>query len=378
MTKKIAIIGNGTAGCLTASHFNRFSIDTEIEWYFDPNIKPQAVGEGSLIDLTADLNGSLGFSMSDLYSIDGTIKTGIRKIDWADVDSFDENFTFGKHGMHFNAVQLQDFILKKVQHEGKVNIIESNIHHAQIDADHIIDCSGFPQDYSQHVESEYIPVNSAYVTQCFWDYPKFNHTLTIARPYGWVFGIPLQNRCAIGYMYNSNITSLDKVKADVQNIFDRFNLTPSNTTNHLNFKNYYRQQNFSDRVSYNGNASLFLEPLEATTLAVVNKNKRLVYDLVYGNISTDILNNIYTNMVSEVETIIMLHYFGGSKFNTEFWEFAQERGSKKIESVKSSTKFIEFLKRSKQNSSTEYSEFGTWEQTTMYQNIKTYNFYSKI
>jgi tryptophan halogenase len=378
MTKKIAIIGNGTAGCLTTSHFNRFSANTEIEWYFDPNIKPQAVGEGSLIDLAADLHGSLGFNMSDLYSIDGTIKTGIRKIDWGNVDTFDENFTFGKHGLHFNAVQLQNFILKKVQQEGKVKIIESNINHAQIDADHIIDCSGFPQDYSQHVESAYIPVNSAYVTQCFWDYPKFNHTLTIARPYGWVFGIPLQNRCAIGYMYNSNITSLDKVKADVQNIFDRFNLVPSNTTNHLNFKNYYRQQNFSDRVSYNGNASLFLEPLEATTLAVVNKNKRLVFDLVYNNISTDILNNIYTNMVNEVETIIMLHYFGGSKFNTEFWDFAQNRGSNKIESVKSSTKFTEFLKRSKQNSPTEYSEFGTWEQTTMYQNIKTYSFYSKI
>jgi len=378
MTKKIAIIGNGTAGCLTASHFNRYSINTEIEWYFDPNIKPQAVGEGSLIDLAADLYGSLGFNMSDLYSIDGTIKTGIRKIDWADVDTFDENFTFGKHGLHFNAVQLQNFILKKIQQEGKVNIIESNVNHAQIDADHIIDCSGFPQDYSRHVESKYIPVNSAYVTQCFWDYPKFNHTLTIARPYGWVFGIPLQNRCAIGYMYNSNINTLDEVKVDVQNIFDRFNLTPSDTTNHLNFKNYSRQQNFSDRVSYNGNASLFLEPLEATTLAVVNKNKRLAFDLVYNNISTDILNNIYTNMVDEVETIIMLHYFGGSKFNTEFWEFAQNRGANKIESIKSSTKFAEFLKRSKQNSSTEYSEFGTWEQSTMYQNIKTYSFYSKI
>jgi tryptophan halogenase len=378
MTKKIAIIGNGTAGCLTASHFNRYSIDTEIEWYYDPNIKPQAVGEGSLIDLPADLNGSLGFSMSDLYSIDGTIKTGIRKIDWADVDSFDENFTFGKHGMHFNAVQLQEFILKKIKQEGKIKIIESNVTHDQIDSNYIIDCSGFPQDYSQHIESEYIPVNSAYVTQCFWDYPKFNHTLTIARPYGWVFGIPLQNRCAIGYMYNSTINSLDEVKADVQNIFDKFNLTHSDTTNHLNFKNYSRQQNFSTRVSYNGNASLFLEPLEATTLAVVNKNKRLAFDLIHNNISTDILNNIYTTMVDEVETIIMLHYFGGSKFNTKFWEFAQDRGSKKIESIKSSAKFIEFLKRSKQNSSTEYSEFGTWEQTTMYQNIKTYNFYSKI
>ena len=378
MTKKIAIIGNGTAGCLTASHFNRYSIDTEIEWYFDPNIKPQAVGEGSLIDLPVDLNASLEFSMSDLYSLDGTIKTGIRKIDWAGVDTFDENFTFGKHGMHFNAVQLQDFILKKLQLEGKIKIIESNVTHNQIDSDHIIDCSGFPRDFSQYVESEYIPVNSAYVTKCFWDYPKFNHTLTIARPYGWVFGIPLQNRCAIGYMYNSNINSLEEIKKDVLNIFDRFNLIPSNETNHLNFKNYYRQQNFSERISYNGNASLFLEPLEATTLAVVNKNKRLVYDLVYGNISTDILNNIYTNMVNEVETIIMLHYFGGSKFNTDFWEFAQDRGSKKIELMKSSTKFTEFLRQSKQNSSTEHLEFGTWEKTTMYQNIKTYNFYSKI
>lgn len=378
MTKKIAIIGNGTAGCLTASHFNRYSIDTEIEWYFDPNIKPQAVGEGSLIDLPVDLNASLEFSMSDLYSLDGTIKTGIRKIDWAGVDTFDENFTFGKHGMHFNAVQLQDFILKKLQLEGKIKIIESNVTHNQIDSDHIIDCSGFPRDFSQYVESEYIPVNSAHVTKCFWDYPKFNHTLTIARPYGWVFGIPLQNRCAIGYMYNSNINSLEEIKKDVLNIFDRFNLIPSNETNHLNFKNYYRQQNFSERISYNGNASLFLEPLEATTLAVVNKNKRLVYDLVYGNISTDILNNIYTNMVNEVETIIMLHYFGGSKFNTDFWEFAQDRGSKKIELMKSSTKFTEFLRQSKQNSSTEHLEFGTWEKTTMYQNIKTYNFYSKI
>jgi len=378
MTKKIAIIGNGTAGCLTASHFNRFSVNTEIEWYFDPSIKPQAVGEGSLIDLAVDLHRSLEFSISDLYSIGGTIKTGIRKINWGNVDTFDENFTFGKHGLHFNALHLQDFILKKVHQEGKVKIIETNINHAQIDADHIIDCSGFPKDYSQHIESEYIPVNSAYVTQCFWDYPKFNHTLTIARPYGWVFGIPLQNRCAIGYMYNSSLNSLEEIKKDVLNVFDNFNLTPSSTTNHLNFKNYHRQYNFSKQVSYNGNASLFLEPLEATTLAVVNKNKKLAFDLVYNNISITILNNYYINMVNEIETIIMLHYYGGSKFNTKFWEFAQDRGSKKIESMKSSTKFMEFLIKSKQNNSNEYAEFGTWEKTIMHQNIKTYNFYSTI
>lgn len=376
--RRITIIGNGTAGCLTTSHFNRFCSDTEIEWYFDPNIKPQAVGEGSLIDLSIDLHSSLGFNMTDLLSIDGTIKTGIRKIDWGEVDIFDENFTFGKHGMHFNAVQLQGLILKKIKQEGKVKIIEANITHDQIDADHIIDCSGFPKDYAQHIVSEYIPVNSAYVTQCYWDYPRFNYTLTIARPYGWVFGIPLQNRCAIGYMYNSNINSLEEVKKDVENIFDRFKLNPSTTTNHLSFKNYYRQQNFSERISYNGNASLFLEPLEATTLAVVNKNKRLSFDLIYNDISTEILNNIYSNTIAEVETIIMLHYFGGSKFNTEFWKFAQHRGSKKIDSIKTNPRFVDFLNRSNQIAHNDYTEFGTWDLTTMNQNIKTYSFYSKI
>ena len=52
--KKLAIIGNGTAGCLSSAFFNR-NMDWEVEWYFDPNIKPQSVGEGSTIPLPFSL-----------------------------------------------------------------------------------------------------------------------------------------------------------------------------------------------------------------------------------------------------------------------------------------------------------------------------------
>jgi glycine/D-amino acid oxidase-like deaminating enzyme len=39
---KITIVGRGTAGCMSAAYFARHS-GCEIDWYYDPNIKPQAV-----------------------------------------------------------------------------------------------------------------------------------------------------------------------------------------------------------------------------------------------------------------------------------------------------------------------------------------------
>jgi len=54
MKKKLAIIGKGTAGCYALSHFMRWT-DWEIDLIHDPDIKPQAVGEGSDLVLPASL-----------------------------------------------------------------------------------------------------------------------------------------------------------------------------------------------------------------------------------------------------------------------------------------------------------------------------------
>lgn len=380
--KKIAIIGNGTAGCLTAAHFAKHLKDVEVEWYFDPNIKPQAVGEGSLVDLPIDLRTDLDFNVTDMLSVGGSLKVGIHKINWNGSTNFYENFPFGGYAMHFNAVNLQKFILDKVHTTSKVKIIEKNVSIDHLDVDHIVDCSGFPKDYSQHQQSNFIPVNSAFVTQCFWDNPKFIHTLTIARPYGWVFGIPLQNRCAIGYLYNSNVNSLDDIKADVQNVFDFLKIQPSTTTNHLNFKNYFRTTNFTERVSYNGNSSFFLEPLEATTISVSNTIKRWSLYSSIKQIDLTKVNQNYHKIIDEIETIIMLHYFNGSVFKTPFWDFAEERGRKKIESSLKSKEFLNFYNTSVNLLDTQKYQpgqgYGTWDCTIMNQNLVGLNLASKI
>lgn len=60
--KKLAIIGAGTAGCLTVSHFLRFT-DWTIDWYIDSSIKPQAVGEGSNLILPKALYNNVNFTI---------------------------------------------------------------------------------------------------------------------------------------------------------------------------------------------------------------------------------------------------------------------------------------------------------------------------
>jgi hypothetical protein len=93
--------------------------------------------------------------------------------------------------------------------------------------------------------------------------------------HGWVFGIPLQKRISIGYLYNDKISSLEEVKEDVKNTFKEYNLNPSKITNHIKFQSFYRKENFKNRIIYNGNASFFIEPLEATSTSMSTDINRL-------------------------------------------------------------------------------------------------------
>lgn len=326
MMRKISIIGRGTAGALSLIHYLRWT-DWNIDWYFDDKIEPQSVGEGSFPNLPSDLFQTMNFNFDDLESIDGTIKLGIHKINWGGSGDFKHYFFGDSLGYHFNAIKLQDFIFSYVKHNNRVRIIHSNVkEHDQLDCDYVMDCSGRPKSFENYHLCEYIPVNSVYVTQCFWDRPKFNYTLTIARPYGWVFGIPLQNRCSIGYLYNNDISTLDEVKEDVKEVFRKIDLQPSNTTNSFSFKSYHRLSNYSSRIAYNGNSSFFLEPLEATSISMMGYIKRCFFDVCNGNISVEQANEKFSKKNYEVENMIMLHYLSGSKFDTEFWRFAKERG----------------------------------------------------
>lgn len=324
--KRLAIIGSGTAGALALAHFLRYT-NWHIQWYTDPAIRPQAVGEGSTLELPTTLYRTLGLRFDEFNLIDATPKLGIRKTNWgSNLQDFFHYFPPGMYAIHFNAVKLQNLIAERLGQHGRVQRINQHVEHEAIDADFIMDCSGRPQNYNCFHLCDTIPVNSVYVTQCYWDKAEFEYTLAAARPHGWVFGIPLQNRASIGYMYNNSISTLDDVRQDVQAVFDSMCLTPSEHTNSFSFGNYYRQINYHDRVAYNGNASFFLEPLEATSIRFMDTINRWTYDLWAGEVDHNQANQHYLTTIKEIETVIMLHYAAGSSWTTPFWQHAQPRG----------------------------------------------------
>lgn len=377
--KRISIIGRGTAGAISLAHWLHYT-NFEVDFYYDNHIKPQAVGEGSNLILPMWLHNIIDFEHSDLEKLDGSFKYGIMKTGWGSGKQFIHNFPPPNVGYHFNAVKLQDYIFKKLEGHPRLRMFEQNINHDDIDSDFILDCSGKPDNYDEFVLPESIPVNSVYVTQCFWDYARFQYTLTLARPYGWVFGIPLQNRCSIGYMYNNSVTSLDEIKEDVKSVFQEWDLTPSDTTNSFSFKNYYRKSNFDNRVAYNGNASFFLEPLEATSIAFMDVVNRLAYDVWVNGHNFHTANNHYLRHITEIETIIMLHYFAGSIFESPFWDMAKQRGTDNILTAIQNPKFLEMIEYSKRNDRSLISkdDFGTWWLGSFYQNLHNLDLYDKL
>ena len=376
MIKKLAIIGNGTAGSLATTHFIRHT-DWQVDWYYDPAIPPQAVGEGSNLVMPRSLHANLGFYHHDLDKINGTFKNGIFKSGWADGHDFFHGFMPPHVGYHFNANGLQKYILEKLSGDPRLTVKEQNIDANAIDTDFVLDCSGKPADYTDYNLLETIPVNSVHVNQCFWDYPQFQHTLTIARPYGWVFGIPLQNRCSIGYLYNNTINTLEEVKEDIKTIFEQYKLTPSNTTNSFTFKNYYRRQNFTGRISYNGNASFFLDPLEATSISTMDSIQRRAFDFWDGNKSLEQVNQEYTSLLQEIENVIMLHYYAGSVYDTPFWSMAKERGRKNFESACLNPRFVQMVALSKmyKHGDNYQQEYGSWGVNAFYQNFSNLGLY---
>jgi len=329
--KKVAIIGKGTAGALSAMVVYGYSLHSNekilIEWYFDSSIATQAVGEGSNLLVPIHLSNSINFEHHQLNELDGTFKHGVAKRNWSK-SHFVHTFKPPLVAYHFNALKLQNFILQKLQSQSNVRIIDKNISSKEIDADLIIDCSGKPESYEDFILSPYMAVNSVHVTQCYWDYAKFQHTISDAAKYGWVFGVPLQNRCSIGYLYNNNFSSLDQVKDDVRNIFETYGLQPSQDTNSFSFQNYYRKSNFVNNIAYNGNSSFFLEPLEATSTGVIILNARQALTAMENKFHkgyNEKLNVEYKKVMEAISVMIMLHYFSGSVFKNHFWEHAEKK-----------------------------------------------------
>jgi len=362
--KKLAVVGRGTVGCTTVAHFLRYT-DWDIDWYYDPDISPTPVGEATTLAIITTWRDTLDFTAQDHYALQSTTKVGIMKRGWGPGDKFLHSFPMGLTGIHFSGVTFQQHVFARLQSNKRVNTLEGNCIPEEIDSDFVIVCSGTPKDIDNNFTvSESIPVNACLVSQCEWDEPRFDYSLTYAMPNGWAFGIPLKNRCSIGYVHNDKYADRETVNKEVEPLLNELDLTTSRQ-NYLKFQNYYRKQNYSDRIVYNGNASFFLEPLEATSTGLSDDISRTCWDLWFKkNTSVEQSNDKYLTEMRNIELMISLHYASGSIYENDFWTHAKEKGIARLkQGIDNDELFMQHLYRCLTNPNIEKDlpKAGSWD-----------------
>jgi len=351
---KIAVIGVGTAGLTSLCHcLGWLPEDWEVYSISDPKISILGIGESTTVTIPKSLYLGARFTMfRDSDHVDGTLKQGVKYVDWRDEDFYSQIIP-PSHGIHFNNFKLKEFCFSRfrtmwgtkfIEVSGKIDSVENEKNVAvvmmegqRLEFNFVIDCRGYPEDYSDYTMASTIPVNHALVNMVpepgDWDW-----TYHVAHRNGWMFGIPLKTRQGWGYLYNDIITE----RADaIDDIAERFKTKPEDLQlREFSFKNYYAKKFIDGRIVKNGNRALFFEPIEALSGFFYDEVMRYFFDTLYGKYTDDEANNHLTRIAEDMVSMIAYIYHGGSKFDSEFWRKTKQSTT---EHLKNDQRFNDYL-----------------------------------
>jgi tryptophan halogenase len=353
---KIAIIGGGTAGWLTGLFFNRIS-DHEITIIDSSRVGILGAGEAS----TPNLQGlllSLGISERDFLETTGaTIKVANDFINWSPYGGkFSHDFRPPGmselkakiiHGYHFDARRCAEYFKGIGTKRGikylDVNVTDftqnekgdiTHIHteeNIDIEADFVIDCSGFARlgagklykskwiSYSDHLIANrafayFLPQDQNLTSS------SVTHTQSIAMDYGWMWQAPLQHRWGCGYVYNDTYITLEDAKKEAEKYLGR----EIEIVKTFKFDAGSYEKTWNNNCVSLGLASGFLEPLEGTSLMTLIFS---IYSLAGIGLESRERSDDYNEQVNVMNRECMLfvrNHYNCGRTDTKYWRDINE------------------------------------------------------
>jgi tryptophan halogenase len=201
----------------------------------------------------------------------------------------------------------------------------------RVDGDLFIDCSGFrglliEQTLKTGFEdwSRWLPNDSAVAVPCEGLGEFTPYTRATAREAGWQWRIPLQHRTGNGYVYSSAHVSDEDARATLMANLDGPPLAEPRV---LRFKAGMRRQAWNKNVVAIGLAGGFLEPLESTSIhlvqAGVTKLMGLFPDRGFSPVEIDEYNRLTRMQWEHIRDFIVLHFKATEREDTPYWRAAR-------------------------------------------------------
>jgi tryptophan halogenase len=202
---------------------------------------------------------------------------------------------------------------------------------ARVEGDLFLDCSGFRGLLIEQVLesgfedwSAWLPCDRAFAVPCESSGDTQPLTRSTARPAGWQWRIPLQHRTGNGYVYSSAHVSDDEAAATLLANLDG---APLADPRPLRFKAGHRRKAWIGNVVALGLAGGFLEPLESTSIHLVQSGIARLMTLFpsrrFDPLEIERYNDATAREYVDIRDFLVLHYKATEREDSPFWEYCR-------------------------------------------------------
>ncbi|WP_448214165.1 tryptophan halogenase family protein [Colwellia sp. MEBiC06753] len=336
-----------------ASKFENW-ITGQQDSYYHPFTQPTGFFEINIANYWANLKNEAELSFADAT----TPQSHICQLGLAPKQSTTPEYSFiNNYGYHLDAGKFGAFLQKHctktlgVHHilddVIKINNAENTdisslttAKHGELTGDLFIDCTGFKSlllgehygvgfndvdhilfnDRALAVQVPYQDADSAIAS----------HTISNAQDSGWIWDIGLQSRRGVGHVYSSQHTSDEQAQQALANYIEKTShLSAELITDNLDFRAIrirpgYREKFWQNNCVAIGMSAGFIEPLEASALALIELSAKMVAEQLPANravmnITAKRFNQKFNHRWQRIIEFLKLHYVLSKRQDSDYW-----------------------------------------------------------
>lgn len=400
--KSIVVVGGGTAGWMSACYMVRQGFDvTLVE---SPDVPTIGVGESCLpaIGIFCD---SLGLKEEEwMPEANARHKIGIFHYNWLrEKDTVWKHFFCydrnncngqyylesgilppvkeGKYAYHIDAIAFGQMLKRRVADPAGVKYLQAHIvdikqhengyvsglllnNGQTLSADFYIDCSGPTRLFADKVGikfSKYGDILNDRAVVCPQQLdpgPQPQYTITYAGKAGWLWDTGLAHRRGCGYTYSSQFITDEQARAEYLTYFPNTNVDKLRV---IKYDSMYSHNPLEKNVLAVGLSSGFMEPLEATSIYLVQYYLEAFARFVNTGRNPKVYNKATLNLTKQLYDFVLTNYTLTQRNDTEHWQYYQDL-ERRI-NTKELTRFW-----------ASQPDVGAWELTRMF---SPFNWWSK-